>query len=87
VNELAERMGLSVFPNPVDQELAIRIDAKYANARFTITDATGRKVRMIQPNVAANGRMTVDVADLAAGVYQLVVVSNGEAASIDFVKR
>lgn len=87
VNELAERMGLSVFPNPVDQELAIRIDAKYANARFTITDATGRKVRMIQPNVAANGRMTVDLADLAAGVYQLVVVSNGEAASIDFVKR
>ncbi|MFN9393359.1 MAG: FG-GAP-like repeat-containing protein [Flavobacteriales bacterium] len=87
VNELAERMGLSLFPNPVDQELAIRLDAKYANARFTITDATGRMVRTIQPNATANGRMTVDVADLAAGVYQLVVLSNGEAASIDFVKR
>jgi len=87
INELADQMGLSVYPNPAENELFITLASRYDGAQIQVTDAAGRRVKMMSVNSNASGRISIDVSDLASGVYQLIVRSNSDAASIEFLKR
>ncbi|MCC7502842.1 MAG: T9SS type A sorting domain-containing protein [Flavobacteriales bacterium] len=82
---LAEQMTgpvLAVYPDPVENELWVELDAQAAN--ITVLDAAGRVVSAQR----AQGRRTRLAADaLASGMYFLRVESDGRLGVVRFVKR
>lgn len=88
VNENPVFTELTIWPNPVDNELNITLNsALQGKSRVTLTDLSGRIV-MGEDRVLTTGqnKMIVPVSDLKAGIY-LVKLSNGTSTvSGRFVK-
>lgn len=82
---LAEQVAgpvLAVYPDPVENELWVELDAPMAD--ITVLDAAGRVVSAQR----AQGRRTRIVADaFAPGLYFLRVESDGRSGVVRFVKR
>lgn len=77
--------GLSVFPNPANEQLFIDLDARISTqASVRLTDISGRVVRAFEGQSIASGesRLVMNVNDLAAGTYQLSVVANDSVRSL-----
>ena len=73
---------LAVYPDPVENELWVELDAQEAN--ITVLDAAGRVVSAQR----AQGRRNRLAADaLAPGMYFLRVESDGRLGVVRFVKR
>lgn len=75
---------VSLYPNPVADVLTLSLDkAVPADARVIITDATGRMVR----TPALTGKITtIQVGQLAPGVYFLNFIHAGGVNSARFIK-
>jgi subtilisin-like proprotein convertase family protein len=74
--EEADGAAISVYPNPSAGAVTIDVPAGVIASQVRITDATGRTVS----NTAINGgpgRRSVEVSNLAKGVYMLVVEGEG----------
>ncbi|MFZ4786220.1 MAG: T9SS type A sorting domain-containing protein, partial [Flavobacteriales bacterium] len=88
INELSENpLGLSVYPNPVDEQLNFTTKANMNNAVVVIFDATGRKVSETKMSARAGASQSINVANLAAGVYHINVTSEGFTSVMEFVKK
>lgn len=76
INEPAELTGINVFPNPTNGVFQISSDR--TDVLFVeITDITGKVVR----NTTLSSMATVDMSDVASGVYT-VTVSNATERSV-----
>lgn len=87
IDELSENpLGLSIYPNPVEDVLTISSRANLQNAIVRVVDATGRLV--IEQNVtsAALSQSVLDVNSLEAGVYHLIIVQDGIQSEKEFIK-
>jgi hypothetical protein len=76
-------LGASLFPNPVAQSTTVLLDLDAAaTVQLRLVDPFGKVVmqRTMQANAGQN-RLDLNVAALAAGVYQLHL-SNGEAQQV-----
>ncbi len=70
--------GLSVYPVPASSEVVLSFEGQGA-ATATLTNSLGAVVREMDiKDVNASDRFVMDVADLAAGTYQLSVENNGK---------
>ena len=78
------KLGLNVFPNPVND--IVNITSPEANIEaITITDLNGRTVKSFNfTNVAET---TVDASDLSSGIYLLNITANGTVATQKIVKK
>ena len=89
INEVANELGITTYPNPTDGQLNIKpTKGNVNNATLKVLDMTGktvyaeRTVNMVQGSVK-----TVDVSGLAAGMYTLEV-SNGQSVyNVKFIVR
>jgi hypothetical protein len=70
VPEPSQERTLTVFPNPVGDQLNVRLSEDAAGTRVELMDAMGRVVRLEGYRPA----MTVGVSDLAPGLYVVRVV-------------
>lgn len=89
---IEEIPGLSnylLFPNPVSDQLALRVDASEARAlRIAVLDAAGRMVQQLGDRQAAGTvHQSWDVSMLAAGSYLLRITSGEHAIQLPFVKQ
>jgi len=75
---LAENMGISMYPNPVNSKLYVS-GLKYA-ADLEVYNSTGQRI------LAASGR-SIDVASLEPGVYLLTVKSGKKSSVFKFIKK
>lgn len=73
---------MSVFPNPAERTLIVRLPPSGANALFSVMDAAGRVVLLERTNAMGLGE--VNVSGLSDGVYSLRSTSGATAR---FVKR
>jgi hypothetical protein len=64
----AANMGISVYPNPMDQSARIQLPAGVFN--LEIRDMTGR---LVWSHSACQNTYTLERGSLAAGNYQLVI--------------
>ncbi len=67
---LTMQLGVSVYPNPASAEVTIDLPRDFDLARATVVTANGQTVRTFGGQ-AAQTRYTMDVSDLAAGVYSV----------------
>jgi uncharacterized delta-60 repeat protein len=70
VNSRQDAARLEAYPNPVHEQLTLRLDAAARPQRITLVSLTGRTVRQ-QPVTSAEQQLSVR--DLAPGVYLLRV--------------
>jgi hypothetical protein len=79
----AANSAISVFPNPANDVVSIRINGKATNAPITVSDLTGRKV--LSGTVAADG--TFSLRSLPAGSYVVSVQDGAASATYKIVKQ
>ncbi|MGH1339330.1 MAG: T9SS type A sorting domain-containing protein [Aureispira sp.] len=71
VNDL-EGADFSVYPNPATAVLNVEFSLENAtDVTYIVTDMTGRVVNMIQSNNVTNDVQSIDVSEMAAGVYMI----------------
>lgn len=81
INEVDE-FTFNVFPNPATNE--IRVEGEFsAEAKGSIVDQSGRVLKSMN---VQNGQ-TIDIADLAVGVYLLTIQDNGFVTTKTVVKK
>ena len=73
---------ITIFPNPVNNILTIKIPENTSISNISITDLTGKKV--LEQN---NNSTTVNVEKLQNGIYLLQIVSEGKTATSKFIKN
>jgi hypothetical protein len=89
---IAELPGVSsvlLFPNPVQDNVSLRLDASTTAAlQVSLLDATGRIISAPQ-NWAAQGvsHRTWDTAGLSSGTYMLRISSDEHAINLPFIKQ
>lgn len=89
LNEIAGLSNYLLFPNPVSDQLALRLDAAHATElQLSVLDATGRTVQQLGNwNVSGLAHRSWDASALARGSYLLRLEANGRLMQIPFVKQ
>ncbi len=74
--------NISVYPNPVTNELTINSSLELENSIIAIFDIQGKKV--YNSEFKTN---TLDVSDLESGVYFLRIIQNEKQVNLKFIKK
>ena len=82
VDEMNEVLPISIYPNPATN--AVRVESAVEGQLFVL-DQAGRKV-MDGIRVAPNVSYMLDVATLAEGMYQVVLVNGTESGAVRLIK-
>lgn len=84
-----EPQALTMYPNPVQSKLYVRINTKtQKEIQIRITDISGKQLRT--EKIAANGTLTthaINVSRLPAGIYMLTVVTENGVTTSRFIKE
>ena len=73
---------VSIFPNPVEDELVIKTAAEITNKIATVFDINGKRILSIKLN-----SNTINVSNFAGGVYFLRLESEGKIIKRKFIKK
>lgn len=89
MNEIPGVSNYLLFPNPVDEQLTLRVDAIDARTlQVEVLDATGRFVQQFAAwNVSGIAHNTWDTSSLTSGSYLLRISSSDRAMQLPFVKQ
>jgi len=83
-NRLNLNNSISIYPNPTNQNISIRIDAEVAEYQVKILNITGAEVL----STSMFKEAIINIANLAQGIYLIKVNnSNGQQGLIRFVKN
>jgi hypothetical protein len=81
-----DNFSVLLYPNPVSEQVNIRIESSETESNGMIFDGIGRQQKAFKLS-AGQTEKVIQVDDLVPGVYILVIVSNGKLVSTRFVKR
>lgn len=81
-----EQPAISVFPNPANNAVYLQSGNYTGTSAWNLIDATGRIVKSGNVIFTNGSSASVDLADVAAGVYSLQVV-NGDTVSTSRIVR
>lgn len=84
----AARRGLTIYPNPVEDQLHVSVpDADDTQVAIAIYDAGARKVVGRSVKLDMDSKGIIDVKGLSAGVYTMVVNTGKERMKATFLKK
>lgn len=84
VNEQNLNTSLQAYPVPAVNTIHLDIDAAWFNATWQVINASGESV--LSDIHDESSRLSIDVSDLSAGRYMVVLDQNGRRAKADFLK-
>lgn len=89
ITEIPGLESVVLMPNPADDQVQLRFDApEGADLRCTVIDAPGQVVMGEQRmSVTGSTVRTLDLSQLAAGLYRVQLTGGNGVRSIPFVKR
>ncbi|MBK9512544.1 MAG: T9SS type A sorting domain-containing protein [Flavobacteriales bacterium] len=89
LEEIAGVSNYLIFPNPVNEQLSLRVDATIpTDLRIQVTDAGGRTVQHLDRWIASGiAHHSWDISALAQGTYLLRISSAGQSIHMPFVKH
>jgi hypothetical protein len=73
INEVSQSNMFTVFPNPAQSEVNVKLDAKLLGSVFTIYDNLGKAVKTGKIN---SENITIEINDLSVGIYTFSVGEN-----------
>ena len=76
---------LKVFPNPATSQLTVYIGNPVADTRVRVYSSSGSL--MYSKKVASKQEVTIQLGGWSAGIYLLVVDTNGEIQKTKFIKK
>ena len=79
----AQRLAVSIYPNPAAQELRVELPTMVAEARLEISDARGRTVL----RTAVRNGQAVSLHGLASGFYLSRMVAGNDVGAVKFTKE
>ena len=82
VNE--QSLEFAVYPNPVKDQISVSSTADLENAQLSIYNTAGALVKTVQLN---NGQNTINVGNLASGMYVMEVKSASQTGKLKFIKE
>jgi Secretion system C-terminal sorting domain len=74
----------SVFPNPTAEQINLTLPE---NAGVTVAMIISANGQIVKTQNLTNPQSAIDVQDLAAGSYQIILLQNGKSATKMFVKQ
>lgn len=84
VNEtIKNKLQVSVYPNPANDNLFVELDSKTKNAQITISDLSGK---LIINNILLN-QNNIDISGLQLGMYMLTVSTENGSETVKFIKQ
>lgn len=83
VEEL-QKNSVSIYPNPVNNELTVSLKQTAQKVSITLTDIAGRT--MVKQQYANTSTIKVNTSTLAKGVYFLMLEENGKMSQYKLVK-
>jgi len=87
IDEINNSMGISIYPNPVQNDFSFSVANNSGLAMVKITDMTGRVISSKQINLNAGATSQFNVEHLASGLYRFSIEHNGNVSSLPFVKE
>ena len=75
--------GLSVFPNPSNNEITLTSDV-VGKGTITVLDVTGRAA--LQHNMVVSSTQKLNIQELPSGIYSLIVLIENKQSVVSFVK-
>ncbi len=89
IDEIPGLSNYLLFPNPVSDQLSLRVDATEARSlQLEVLDASGRTVqRLGNWNVSGTAHNTWDASMLVRGSYLLRITSSERSMQLPFVKQ
>ena len=75
-------VDVTIYPNPVEDELTIKTSADIINKIATVFDINGKRVLNLKLNTT-----TIDVSSLTGGIYFLRLESDGKTMKRKFIKK
>ena len=87
--EFSENFSLSVFPNPVENNLNLKFDFENnSNLAICVRDILGKEIYSNSiNNVFGNYSQSIDVSKFSNGTYILEIISNNEKISKLIIKK
>ena len=73
--EIEEESILSIYPNPAGNLITIQLNASLMNAKYTITDLSGKQVAV---GSVRNSQEVIDISNLSNGQYIFAVQTENE---------
>lgn len=77
---------ISVYPNPAKNIATLVCNFGLGNSKVTLIDESGRKLRSFEAYISEGYKSELDISNLSAGTYFLLVESNGHLLSRKFIK-
>ena len=82
-NENIYNDTIAIYPNPVKNELTIKIPGEACNGKYTVSNLYGQ---IVQQNKTINCKTSINVSALAKGVYVLTYSSDLKQQTTTFLK-
>ncbi len=84
VNEaIKNKLQVSVYPNPANENLFVALDSKTKIAQITISDLSGKTI--INTNLL--NQNNIDISGLKVGMYMLTVSTENGSETVKFIKQ
>lgn len=77
---------ISIYPNPAQSHVFVSAPEGFRNYNISVTDLSG-KVVISKIKVAAAGEQRLNVSDLDAGMYVIIIENEDETHRLMFIKR
>ena len=82
VIQAASLSEINVYPNPFSSEITLKADMTDAN--LVLTDVHGKQLRKVK---ATGSEVTINLSDLASGVYFIRMIKDGQFSFTKIVKQ
>lgn len=83
VVDLKDKNQISLFPNPVLDNLNININNTFKNAQIQIISISGQ---IVYSNLFSENNISINITDFASGVYIARINIDGEISNYKFIK-
>jgi len=88
INTYFEGKAIRIYPNPVDENLILQINNRFASLNIEITDVTGKVIYSDElKNVTSSFRYVVPFSDFSKGIYFLRMSNNADRITRRIIKR
>ena len=87
-DEQDKEKRLTVFPNPVNEQITISLPVITSDdIHFIITDVSGKRIKFLKLKSNGDSEISLNITDLEAGIYLLNILSESHVWTSGFIKK